>query len=92
MRRRGEEITEEARERVGLIADTDRASSKPWPSTFFSDPRAVSILSAAASDFKSPLGARVETMTGIGYRQVCAFLSDRTKLIVEAFLKNNPAP
>jgi hypothetical protein len=77
MRRRGEEITDEAKGRVGLIADADRASAKPWPgrqdlpskenpwpSTFFSDPRAVAVLSAAASDFKVPLGARVSTMEG----------------------------
>lgn len=77
MRRRGEEITDEVKGRVGLIADADRASAKPWPgrqdipnaerpwpSTFFSDPRAVAVLSAAASDFKSPLGTRVATMEG----------------------------
>lgn len=77
MRRRDEELSDEMKGRAGLIADADRASAKPWPgrqdlpnkehpwpSTFFSDPRAVAVLSAAASDFKSPLGARVATMEG----------------------------
>lgn len=75
MRLRNQQITIEMLNRISFIANADRASSapwpgrrelpnrnNPWPETFFSDPRTVSILSAAVSDFKIPLSNRVRIM------------------------------
>lgn len=75
MRRREIPMSDDLSKRILLIADADRATSKPWPgrqelpnkenpwpSTFFVDPRTVAVLGASVSDFKSPLALRVMTM------------------------------
>jgi len=75
MRRREIPMNDDLSKRILLVADADRATSKPWPgkqelpneenpwpSTFFTDPRTVAVLGASVSDFKSPLASRVVTM------------------------------